>query len=110
MHSGGISSLQLLAQSTIQDRKRHLSSARVTGKPEVIPTDPIRAFTSGLPTIRPEPPLCFSHQRFIDAEHHEKSAEIAHDCSRSGENLRSVLFRLSLELFKTALRLFNSLR
>jgi hypothetical protein len=35
MHSDGISSLQLLAQSTIQDRKPHLSSARVTGYTEV---------------------------------------------------------------------------
>jgi hypothetical protein len=54
MHSGGISSLQLLAQSTIQDRKRHLSSARLTRKPEVIPADLIRAINSGLPTTHPE--------------------------------------------------------
>jgi hypothetical protein len=27
----------------------------LTGNPEVMPTDPIRAITSGLPTIHPEP-------------------------------------------------------
>ena len=32
MHSCGISSLQLLAQSTIHDRKWHLSSARVANR------------------------------------------------------------------------------
>jgi hypothetical protein len=82
MRSGGISSLQLLAQSTIQDRKRHLSSARVTGisgqsLPILGPLPTIDVLWSDLHMVHKDRSLMSYESLLLDFPHRLNSKDLS---------------------------------